>query len=82
VNKVVSADELPKATQELATRLAKLPTRAIGLMKGLLYRSFHSDLDSQLEAEALAQELAGATADHREGVLAFFEKRPPRFQGK
>ena len=82
VNKVVAADDLMKATQELATRLANLPTRAIGLMKGLLYRSFHSDLDSQLEAEALAQEPAGATADHREGVLAFFEKRAPQFQGK
>jgi 2-(1,2-epoxy-1,2-dihydrophenyl)acetyl-CoA isomerase len=71
-----------KATSELAAQLAKMPTRAIGLMKRLLYDSFHSDLDSQLEAEALAQEIAGATADHREGVRAFFDKRPPRFEGK
>jgi 2-(1,2-epoxy-1,2-dihydrophenyl)acetyl-CoA isomerase len=52
VNKVVPADELMKTTQELAARLAKLPPRAIGLMKQLLYRSFDSDLDAQLEAEA------------------------------
>ncbi|HLJ93655.1 MAG TPA: enoyl-CoA hydratase-related protein [Gemmataceae bacterium] len=82
VNKVVPADELAKATQELAARLAQLPTRAIGLMKGLLYRSFGSDLDAQLEAEAQVQEVAGLTADHREGVLAFFEKRPPNFRGQ
>jgi 2-(1,2-epoxy-1,2-dihydrophenyl)acetyl-CoA isomerase len=82
VNRVVPAEELTKATQELAGRLAKLPTRALGLMKRLLYRSFDSDLDAQLEAEALAQESAGATADHREGIMAFFEKRPAVFQGK
>lgn len=82
VNKVVAAEELMKTTQALAARLAKLPTRAIGLMKGLLYRSFDSDLESQLEAEALTQEVAGATMDHREGVRAFFEKRPPSFRGQ
>ena len=51
-------------------------------MKRLLDRSFHSDLEAQLEAEVVAQETAGLTADHREGVLAFFEKRPAHFQGK
>ncbi len=82
VNRVVPADELMKAAQELAGRLAKLPTRAIGLTKRLLYRSLGSDLDAMLEAEAVAQEAAALTADHREGVLAFFEKRTPTFQGK
>jgi 2-(1,2-epoxy-1,2-dihydrophenyl)acetyl-CoA isomerase len=71
-----------KATNELATRLAKLPTQAIGLTKRLIYRSFNQDLEAQLEAEAFAQDTAGSTADHREGVLAFFDKRPPSFQGK
>jgi 2-(1,2-epoxy-1,2-dihydrophenyl)acetyl-CoA isomerase len=82
VNQVVPANQLMKATHELAVRLAKLPTRAIGLMKRLLYRSFSSNLEAQLEAEALAQETAALTVDHREGVLAFFEKRPAHFQGK
>jgi 2-(1,2-epoxy-1,2-dihydrophenyl)acetyl-CoA isomerase len=82
VNKVVPGEELKKAASELAARLATMPTRAIGLMKRLLYDSFQADLESQLEAEALAQEIAGATADHREGVWAFFEKRPPNFQGR
>ena len=82
VNRVVPADQLMKAANELAARLAKSPTRAIGLMKQLLYRSFSSNLDAQLEAEALAQETAALTADHREGVMAFFEKRPASFQGR
>jgi 2-(1,2-epoxy-1,2-dihydrophenyl)acetyl-CoA isomerase len=82
VNKVVPAEELMSATQELAQKLAKLPTAGIGLTKRLLYQSLNSDLESQLEAEAVAQETAGLTADHREGVQAFFEKRPPNFQGK
>jgi 2-(1,2-epoxy-1,2-dihydrophenyl)acetyl-CoA isomerase len=82
VNKVVPAEELMKATNEMANRLAKLPTRTIGLMKRLLTDSFNADLHVQLEAEGEAQEAAGQTADHREGVLAFFDKRPPNFQGK
>ena len=82
VNKVAPAEDLMKVTRELAGRLARMPTRAIGLMKGLLYRSHNSSLDAMLEAEAVAQEAAGLTGDHREGVLAFLQKRPPVFTGK
>jgi 2-(1,2-epoxy-1,2-dihydrophenyl)acetyl-CoA isomerase len=82
VNKVVPAEELMKTANDLAARLAKLPTRALGLMKQLLHRSFDSNLTAMLEAEAVAQETAALTADHREGVMAFFEKRSARFQGK
>jgi 2-(1,2-epoxy-1,2-dihydrophenyl)acetyl-CoA isomerase len=82
VNRVVPADKLMESANELASKLAALPTRAIGLTKRLLDQSLTSTLESQLEAEAVAQEAAGLTADHREGVTAFFEKRSPRFQGK
>jgi 2-(1,2-epoxy-1,2-dihydrophenyl)acetyl-CoA isomerase len=82
VNKVVPAEELTKTTRDLAHRLAKLPTKGIALTKKLLYGSMNSDLETVLEAEAEAQETAARTGDHKEGVRAFFEKRPPNFQGK
>lgn len=82
VNKVVPPDGLMKAATDLACRFAKMPTKAIGLMKRMLYRSFEVDLTAMLDAEAFAQETAALSADHREGVLAFFEKRTPNFQGK
>jgi 2-(1,2-epoxy-1,2-dihydrophenyl)acetyl-CoA isomerase len=82
VNRVVPAEKVMEAANELAGKLASLPTKAIGLMKRLLQQSLTSDLQTQLDAEAVAQEAAGLTADHREGVMAFFEKRPPKFVGK
>jgi 2-(1,2-epoxy-1,2-dihydrophenyl)acetyl-CoA isomerase len=82
VNKVVPADQLMPAATELAAKLAKMPTKAIGLTKRLLNQAWTSDLAAQLEAEAFAQETAGLSADHREGVMAFFEKRQPNFTGK
>jgi 2-(1,2-epoxy-1,2-dihydrophenyl)acetyl-CoA isomerase len=82
VNRVVSAEELMPSTRELALKLAALPSKGIALTKRLLQHSFENDLNRQLEAEAYAQETAGKTADHLEGVMAFLEKRPPQFKGK
>ena len=82
VNRVVPAGELLTAAQALAGRLASLPGRGIALTKQLLHKSFEHTLDEQLVAEAFAQETAGMTADHYEGVVAFIEKRKPVFTGK
>jgi len=81
VNKVVPEDELMPAAMELAQRLAHGPTRAIGMMKNMLNRSFESDLESALEREAAMQGIAVSTSDVKEGVMSFFEKRPPDFTG-
>jgi 2-(1,2-epoxy-1,2-dihydrophenyl)acetyl-CoA isomerase len=82
VNRVVKADELMDETMRFAGRLAMHPARAIALTKRLLNRSLDNDLTGQLAAEAYAQETAGRTEDHMEGVRAFIEKRKPEFKGK
>lgn len=82
VNRVVDDEVLPATTRDIATRLASLPTRAIGLTKRALCRAWMAALDDQLEYEAFLQHTAGRTADHREGVEAFVEKRKATFQGK
>jgi 2-(1,2-epoxy-1,2-dihydrophenyl)acetyl-CoA isomerase len=82
VNRVVPHAELTKATRELAERLARGPTRAIGLCKRTLNVGITGDLAAVLDAEAEGQGLASQTEDHWEGVQAFLEKRPARFSGK
>ena len=82
VNQVVAADELDAVVSKMAGRLASLPSRAIGLTKRLLNESFEQSLTAQLEAEAFAQETAGRTKDHFEGVTAFLQKRTPEFIGE
>jgi 2-(1,2-epoxy-1,2-dihydrophenyl)acetyl-CoA isomerase len=82
INKVVPHEDLMKESLSLAKRLAKGPTRAFGLTKSILRKSFSSDLKDILEMEALAQSLTFASSDHREGVRAFREKRLPEFKGK
>ncbi len=81
VNRVVPAEELMASAMEMAQRLAHGPTRAIGMMKNMLNRSFESNLESALEREAALQGIAVSTGDVREGIMSFFEKRPPDFTG-
>lgn len=81
VNSVVPAAELDAAVKRYTDYFATAPTKAIGLIKKMLNKSATSDLEGMLEYEAYLQEIAGATADHREGVTAFLEKRKPNFAG-
>ncbi|UCE60410.1 MAG: enoyl-CoA hydratase/isomerase family protein [Phycisphaerales bacterium] len=82
VNQVVADDELPGEAMNLAQKLASLPTRAIGMTKQAINTSWTADLDAQIELEARLQTPATRTQDHREGVHAFVEKRPPKFRGR
>ncbi|MEI8303298.1 MAG: enoyl-CoA hydratase-related protein [Burkholderiales bacterium] len=75
------AELLPKA-QEMAQRLAAMPTRAYAMIKQALNDSHQRDLATQLELEADLQVEAGKTEDFREGVAAFLQKRPPQFKGR
>jgi len=81
VNKVVAPEELDAAVAELAARYAAAPTKAIGLMKKMLNKSFSSTLDEMLDYEAYCQKIAGDSEDYQEGVAAFNEKRKPQFKG-
>ena len=81
VNRVVPDAELPAAAAQLAERLAAGPA-SLRLMRRLVWESLDHTMIEQLEAERAAQKEAGLSADFREGVQAFFEKRPPAFRGR
>src|SRR5438067_729138 len=82
VNKCVPLAEFEAATMALAHRLAKGPTRAYGLIKELLNKAVQSDFETTLRIEGELQDIAIETADHREGVAAFLQKRPSEFTGR
>ncbi len=82
VNKIVSPDLLEEEATAFAKQLADGPTTAFGLVKELVLASADNSLETQMELEARAIAAASRTADAKEGMKAFFEKRDPEFQGK
>ena len=82
VNFVVPADELLDRAREYATRLAAMPTLALGITKRAVYRATTTTLEDALEYEAQVQQRAAQSDDHVEGVTAFLEKREPAFTGR
>jgi 2-(1,2-epoxy-1,2-dihydrophenyl)acetyl-CoA isomerase len=82
VNRVVPAGELLATVQTIATQMAALPTRAIGLTKRAFNHAVLPDLVTHLTYEAGLQEIASATEDHETGLAALLEKRQPTFSGR
>lgn len=82
INRVVSSGELLNEANQLAAKLAAGPTGSIGCIKQMMNATFSNDLDAQLALEHRCQIESGKSADFKEGVAAFFEKRSPNFSGK
>ncbi len=82
INRVVTDSELTTEAQALADRLAAGPTGAYAGMKRQLNAWQFSRMAEQLELEATIQQEMVGTSDFGEGVMAFIEKRPARFEGR
>ena len=81
INRCVPDAELMAAAMQYANALAEGPA-SLGLTRNLVWESLDAAWHEQLEAEAYAQGVAQRTADSREGVKAFLEKRPAKFTGQ
>ncbi len=79
---VVDDEELMPTALGLARRMATQPTRGFGFTKRALAASAANTLSEQLELEKELMRAAGKTADYREGVAAFLEKREPEYRGE
>ena len=79
VSQVVADAELLPAARALAARIAVNPPHAVRMTKRLLREGQHVRMDTLLQMASAMQALAHATADHREAVAAFLEKRKPDF---
>lgn len=82
VNKITPLDQLEAATLKLAVKLAQGPTFAYGCIKSMINQASYSKLAQEINIEAEYQDLCSRTADHREGIAAFVEKRKPVFIGR
>lgn len=77
-----SADKFEEESTKLAEKLANMPTKALALTKEALNQSLSNTLEEQLALESKYQIEAASSADYKEGVTAFMEKRKPEFKGE
>ena len=81
VNEVVSDGELEARTRGLAERLAAGPPGAYAAIKATINSRWYEGFEDVLDLEASLQQERAASADFREGVMAFLQKREARFTG-
>lgn len=81
LNKLTTAEALKSATLALAKKITDGPPIAIRLMKSQVYKGLETDLATALGEAATCESITLASRDHKEGITAFREKRPPSFEG-
>jgi 2-(1,2-epoxy-1,2-dihydrophenyl)acetyl-CoA isomerase len=82
INRVHDDGALMDEALKLADRLAEGPTRAYSLIRRLYWETTRNSFEEQLDLERWSQRQAGFSEDFIEGVTAFLQKRPAKFQGK
>jgi 2-(1,2-epoxy-1,2-dihydrophenyl)acetyl-CoA isomerase len=82
IYKVLPDENFAEESFRIAATLAKMPTKGLALTKQALRISMNSSFEDQLQEEDIFQQKAAQTADYKEGVQAFLEKRSPVFRGE
>jgi 2-(1,2-epoxy-1,2-dihydrophenyl)acetyl-CoA isomerase len=82
IYKVIPSENFEEEVNNLALKLANMPTKALGMIKELLNKSMTNTLEEQLALESKLQIEAAQTEDYAEGVAAFIAKRKPEFKGR
>lgn len=82
VNRVVPADELESATEDMAAKLADKSPVALKIAKTLINRALQTDLTTASELEVMSAIVNATSEDYQEGIRAFNEKRKPVFKGQ
>ena len=79
INRLVPEGKDIETATELAQRLADGPRATLGLIRNLAWGALEKSFADQLAAERITQKKAGQTAEFREGVAAFLQKRKAEF---
>jgi 2-(1,2-epoxy-1,2-dihydrophenyl)acetyl-CoA isomerase len=82
VNRVIAHDQLEAEALAMARKIAHGPLTSYRYMKANVNLATHTDFRTLLDREAETHLRCGQTEDHKEGVRAFMEKRPPKFSGR
>jgi len=82
IYKAVAVEDYEAFVNKIASKMAQMPTKALGLIKKAFNASMSNTLEEQLNLETEYQITASETEDYQEGVTAFIGKRKPNYKGK